>query len=76
MDIQNQSVLVLCFGDNEGTELGQISLIAPKENLTLDVIKPVAELVTSKTLFYDADGVAYSKFLGAYYENTVDTRIA
>lgn len=74
--MNTQSVLVLRFGDNDGNEIGQISLLAPKENLTLAMIKPVAEIVTSKSLLYDADGVAYSQFLGAYYENTVDTIIA
>lgn len=71
-----KSLLVLRFGDEEKNEIGTITLVSPKENLTWDAIKAVADIAIAKHMFYDADGVAFASFLGAYYENTVDTEIA
>ena len=74
--INLKSLLVLVFGDEERNEIGQITLVSPKENLTLDAIKPVADIAIEKRMFCDADGVVFATFLRAYYENTVDTAIA
>ena len=46
-----KSLLVLVFGDEERNEIGQITLVSPKENLTLDAIKPVADIAIEKRMF-------------------------